>query len=51
MYWKMDKPVVIFKNTCTILRFLRRKVRIRKTYLFMYIYLFMCIFLCKYVKQ
>jgi len=45
-YRKMDK-IVIFKNTCTILTFLRRKFRIRKTHLFMYINLFMCIFSCK----
>jgi hypothetical protein len=37
VYWKMDKLVVVLKNTCTVLRFLKREVGVRKTYLFMYI--------------
>jgi len=40
MYWKMEKLVVILKNASTILGFLRREVRVRKIYLFMYMYIY-----------
>jgi hypothetical protein len=43
VYWKMDKHAVILKNRCKILRFLRRKYRVRKSlcrYTF-YVYVYM----------
>ena len=49
MCWKMDKFVVILKNTCTILRFLRRKVLIRKTYLFIYLCIYIHTYLCVFL--